>query len=530
MKVKFNPVASEDLQLFFDPKADIQEAVATDAVILKDTSGNKKWSIQHNTNTVKQDFYSPEPTNKISNGGFETDLSGWTTSYPTNGVNTAGSWVLVPKNTDFTSGDFYVMKYQGKCDKNGDGIGDTTNMDATYHVMNNQTYPVGSGGRTLVSSALGAPIAYINQGEAAAACTALGAKYHLITNNEWMTIARNAELVNSNWSLNTVGLGYLYAGHNDNVPPFALEASTNDANKAAYTDLNGATEALTSATNTASGQSGTTGNQVRTLTLSNGSVVWDLAGNVWEWTNNIHGSTIDTTGAWVDWNHVNVAAGARALYGSNTYLSNQGSGQVYGGAIGSGFLRGGAWPNMSYAGAFALSLHYATSARDSPLGFRCSSDPVAISQLSSAQKYSGTQSVKIDATNALFGTMLLQSINVGDTSTYTLTAYAYTTGAAVTTADLDLYYDTGELTTTFTDMGSGWYRLQGTLTGVNALKNFGVSVHAGKTVYVDTVTLQAGTGATVEVTLENSSSGLANFTFENKVTAGEVISLIDGNS
>ena len=78
MKIVFNPLAKKRLQFLFDPKADIKEAVATDAVILKDTSGNKKWSIQHNTNTVKQDFYSPEPDNKLLNGGFETDLSSWT--------------------------------------------------------------------------------------------------------------------------------------------------------------------------------------------------------------------------------------------------------------------------------------------------------------------------------------------------------------------------------------------------------------------------------------------------------------------
>src|SRR3990167_10633079 len=79
MKVIPNPVSELDEdQMMFDPKADIKEAVATDAVIMKDASGNKKWSIQHNTNTVKQDFYSPEPDNKITNGGFETDLSSWT--------------------------------------------------------------------------------------------------------------------------------------------------------------------------------------------------------------------------------------------------------------------------------------------------------------------------------------------------------------------------------------------------------------------------------------------------------------------
>ena len=55
----FNPLLKIGIQDFFDPTADINKAVATDAIIVKDSTGNKKWSIQHNTNTVKQDFYSP---------------------------------------------------------------------------------------------------------------------------------------------------------------------------------------------------------------------------------------------------------------------------------------------------------------------------------------------------------------------------------------------------------------------------------------------------------------------------------------
>jgi hypothetical protein len=55
-------------------------AASTDGHLLRDTSGNKKWSTQHGTNTVKQDFYSPEPTNQFSNSGFETGNppTGWT--------------------------------------------------------------------------------------------------------------------------------------------------------------------------------------------------------------------------------------------------------------------------------------------------------------------------------------------------------------------------------------------------------------------------------------------------------------------
>ena len=55
----------------------------------------------------------------------------------------------------------------------------------------------------------------------------------------------------------------MYSGHNDNAPAYALTADLNDSNGYA-------------------GETNQGGNQRRTLTLSNGSVVWDLAGNVWQ--------------------------------------------------------------------------------------------------------------------------------------------------------------------------------------------------------------------------------------------------------
>lgn len=56
------------------------------------------------------------------------------------------------------------------------------------------------------------PIADINQGDAIAACNAIGPGYHLITNNEWMTLARNIESVAHNWSSGVVGDGSFHVG------------------------------------------------------------------------------------------------------------------------------------------------------------------------------------------------------------------------------------------------------------------------------------------------------------------------------
>ena len=98
-----------------------------------------------------------------------------------------------------------------------------------------------------------------------------------------------------------------------------------------------------------------------------------------------------------------------------------------------------------------------------------------------------------------------------------LIAYAYTTGAAVTTADLDLYYDAAVLSTSFMNMGGGWYRLTGSLTGVASAKDFGVRVHAGKTVYVDEMHLQVGVGTTQNMYVLNSNTGVTGLNVQGLI-------------
>jgi hypothetical protein len=302
--------------------------------------------------------------NKIINPSFGVGIGSWSLAAVGSSATPAG-WVVVPGNSTFGTSDFLAMKYEAKCvGTSTPGVGLTAPADTTYKVYrddgaataaNNCT---SANGRAVTSLAGGYPITYLYLPEANTRCGSIamgvGSSAHLISNNEWMTVARDAEAQNSNWSLGVGGSGYLYAGHNDNQPAIALQASTNDAYRAAFTDIGGTTEAQTTATNNNPSQSGTTGNQVRTFNLSNGSVIWDIAGNVAEWTNNLQTTAVDTTAGWVDWNHANIAVGARALYGpsSASYLSAQGMGQVYGGVIGNGFFRGGSWYYTSFAGAF----------------------------------------------------------------------------------------------------------------------------------------------------------------------------------
>jgi len=220
-------------------------------------------------------------------------------------------------------------------------------------------------GGVATSQALVTPWATITQTAAITACTSAGG--HLITNNEWMTIARNVEQVDANWSGGTVDSGGLFRG---NV---------------------GLDDAL--GYNGSDPEYGTGRNAKASFTLSNGQVIWDLAGNVWEWTNN----TISCAAAacttdempydavpgseWIEFNTI-------STYGQLSYdeirpsvsswISTDGMGKLYtdaDAAAPSGnvhaFLRGGRWGTASDAGAFALYLDYAPATSDAGIGFRC---------------------------------------------------------------------------------------------------------------------------------------------------------------
>ena len=154
------------------------------------------------------------------------------------------NFVGVPSLEGYTTHSFCVMKYEAKND--------------------------GSGGA--ISQAAGTPWVNISRNESITECTDLGGngKYDLITNDEWQSIARNIELVGSNWKNGSVGdTEGLSTGHSDGVPGGPQAASSDDNNACHETSdpCDGSTWH----------------SQRRTHTLSNGEVVWDMAGNVNEW-------------------------------------------------------------------------------------------------------------------------------------------------------------------------------------------------------------------------------------------------------
>jgi len=256
-------------------------------------------------------------------------------------------FIPVPGSATYGTKGFCVMKYEAK------QVGTTT---------------------TPISTPTGTPWVNVSQTTATvnsanvAGCTGC----HLITEAQWMTIAQNVLSVNSNWSGGTVGNGYIFRGHSDNAPASAL--------------------AVTTTTDSYSDTGNTTGSdQKRTLTLTNGEVIWDMSGNVWEWTlgqvsgaNNQPG-IIGAGYNWREWKNttnlgtlaINPSPAGTGLTGANTWTTANGIGGIWSNSDEAGlrgFLRGGDWDNGTYDGVLNLNLHNAPSFASGYIGFRVSRD------------------------------------------------------------------------------------------------------------------------------------------------------------
>ena len=243
-------------------------------------------------------------------------------------------YITIPGSSLFGTNAFCAMKYEAK---NVGGIA--------------------------TSQAAGTPWVSISQTNAMTTSSAACDGSHLISEAEYLTIAHNVLSVDSNWSGGSVGSGYIYSGHNDNSAG-ALAASTNDSD----------------------GYSGTgnvsPSNQRRTLTLTNGEVIWDLAGNVNDWTSG------QTTGGqpgargytWREWNTIagtgSLSPNPHPSYGTpaaSNWISGHGTGQIYSSSTEPGLRglhRGGDCYGGSLAGVLTLCLGNSPSAANSAFGFR----------------------------------------------------------------------------------------------------------------------------------------------------------------
>lgn len=85
-----------------------------------------------------------------------------------------------------------------------------------------------------------------------------------------------------------------------------------------------------------------------------------------------------------------------------------------------------------------------------------------------------------------------QNVNVGNTDSYKLVAYAYTNGGTISASDLQLEANGALIPTTYLGdaQNPGWYRLSGIVTGSASAIAYGVRVMSGQTVWLDDVSLQ----------------------------------------
>ena len=309
--------------------------------------------------------------------------------YAGSNAQTLGGWVLVPKNSNNDyyfdrSGSilngrtgFYVMQYEAKYDTDGDGRGNDAGQ--CHYTSGHDTWDWGKTGtgcpsswsaNNVISSAEGSPIAGITHTEALTACPA---STHLITNDEWMAIARDAEKVGSNWHGGVVGTNCLYRGN------------------CGITDNCGY--------NGPNPEKGLGRNTKAKFILSNNSEIWDIAGNVWEHVSfTPSGSDAthqeldqpDQAGSGLMWSEftsltnngantfISGYSDGKAVFrpSDDSYNSTKGVGQIghysnSGSSTARVFFRGGIWNGGIYAGAFTLHLMWAASDHGSEVGFRC---------------------------------------------------------------------------------------------------------------------------------------------------------------
>jgi hypothetical protein len=344
-----NPLPGEKLALM-DNKQGLFEVEAAEANTLASTLSRTNIRFNGNVDGTSQDLTSmADKTLEVSGSKIPTETPA-TAPAPTPLVQCPAGYILVPADSSYGTSTFCAMKYEAK------NVNDTATSQAAL-----------------------SPWVSISQTEARTRCQALGAKYDLISNEEWLAISTNISKVGNNWSTGMVGFGSMNVGHSDNNPSMPCPASTDDSQ--AYVDIN------------CSGMSLGMFTQRRTHQLSNGEIIWDIAGNTWDWTsyaipaNNAKPfSSLDGAPAdnWREFpmidsgftsmprNRLRPMAADQSFW-NDSWNSTFGIGQYYAGNNGSGgaLQRGGSWDDFLRSGVFAAGLFLAPNGTFNYTGFRC---------------------------------------------------------------------------------------------------------------------------------------------------------------
>ena len=180
------------------------------------------------------------------------------------------------------------------------------------------------------------------------ACKANGYGYDLISNEQWQAVARSIESNTSNWQY-----GKINQGHNDAEPNHSLAASYDD-NQGCFSTRQYCYSSWNS--------------QKRTHKLKSGDVIWDVAGNVLEWTLNQAPSRV-----WNQYSAYSKGEAKRAYGPRLQYNQDSGLGYLYSDhwSYGSMVVRGGGFGNHDKTGIFATDLQHPRHVARNYLGFRC---------------------------------------------------------------------------------------------------------------------------------------------------------------
>ena len=271
-------------------------------------------------------------------------------------INCPEGWVGVPGNPDYNTEDFCVMKYEAKC---------ASSNGAACSVLDHSP----------IATYEGTPWVSINQLDASTECESLGEGYHLITNDEWMTIATNIADQGENWNQGIVPTGdptghILARGHSDGSPSTRCPASSDDELNVVEGDC------------TAKASENDDFLEQRTHILSNGEVIWDLGGNAWEWTSYFNNQDKPTASSprWGEYTQPVLGSETMPITDlipqiavDNNWNSNQGIGQYISGVNGSGgaLYRGGQMNDFALSGIFTAVLNGLATTTDLRRGFRC---------------------------------------------------------------------------------------------------------------------------------------------------------------
>lgn len=256
-------------------------------------------------------------------------------------------YIPVPESTEFSIASFCVMKYEAQ----DGGSSDAASVQGGVSlggISGNSAFT-----RCSISSANG-----------------FDGTFRLISNDEWMVIARNIELESQNWTSGTVGSGMIFRGHSERAPNNKLTAGNDN-------------DGYSGTGNSSSNVLGSGLEQRRTHNLSNGEIIWDFSGNLWEWVDwdiSDNSYTILTTiesgctlnGVWEEFpvSGCSSLSGLKYLPSVNSYDSSNGVGYFKEGTPGA-VHRGGCYYNEEKAGIYSINLEEGPNYVNAIIGFRC---------------------------------------------------------------------------------------------------------------------------------------------------------------